>query len=93
MPLHSFSLNDGSGEQIIIPKNISDFLIQRQHNMDADNREFNRLQTAEKHLRELVEIIDAHDIQIDDCDRRGHLACDCLERKMKPVREFLIPHR
>jgi len=89
MSLHTFSLNDGSGEEIVIPKDISDFLIQRQRDADADNAEFERLQKAEKHLREIVEIVDAHDIQIEDCDRRGQLSCDCLERKMKFVREFL----
>ena len=89
MPLHSFTLNDGSGEEIIIPKDIADFLIQRQHDADLDNAEFERLQKAEKHLREIAEIVDAHDIQIEDCDRRGHLSCDCLERKMKYIREFL----
>ncbi len=89
MPHHSFTLTDGSGEEITIPKEISDFLIQRQHDADADTAEFERLKKAEKLLREIAELVDAHDIQIEDCDRRGHLSCDCLERKMKFIREFL----
>lgn len=86
---YQFSLNDGKSDPITVPYDIAQFLIHRQQNMDDDNREFERLQSAEKHLRELAGIIDAHDIQIEDCDRRGHLSCDCLERKMKFIREFL----
>lgn len=87
MQPYSFTA-DGERDPIIIPKDLAEFLIQRQRDAVADNKEFERLQTAERHLKEIREIIDAHEIQVEDCDRRGHLHCDCLERKMKQVRAF-----
>lgn len=36
-------------------------------------------------LRNLMAVIDSHDIQTEDCDRRGHLYCDCLHRTRKPA--------
>ena len=86
---YSFSLNDGKSDPVTVPHDIAQYLIQRQQNMDDDNREIERLQKSEKKLRELMEVIDAHDIQIEDCDRRGHLSCDCLHRKMKEIKVFL----
>jgi hypothetical protein len=40
-------------------------------------------------LRNLMAVIDSHDIQTEDCDRRGHLYCDCLHRARKPALEAL----
>lgn len=36
-------------------------------------------------LQSLLGVIDSHDIQTEDCDRRGHLYCDCLHRARKPA--------
>lgn len=73
-------------KDVVIPKDIADFLIQRDVNADVDNAEFERLQTLERMLRELVGIIDSHEIELGDCDRRGHLHCDCLHRQMKKIK-------
>ena len=57
---YSFSLNDGKSDPVTVPHDIAQYLIQRQQNMDDDNREIERLQKSEKKLRELMEVIDAH---------------------------------
>lgn len=36
-------------------------------------------------LQSLIGVIDSHDIQTEDCDRRGHLYCDCLQRAREPA--------
>jgi hypothetical protein len=41
--------------------------------------------TLAEALRNLMAVIDSHDIQTEDCDRRGHLYCDCLHRARKPA--------
>lgn len=86
MQPYSFTA-DGIADPIIIPKDLAEFLIQRQAAADEDNKEFERLQNAERHLKELMAIIDSHEIDLHDCDRREHLHCDCLFRKMQEIKK------
>jgi hypothetical protein len=40
-------------------------------------------------VRELLSVIDAHDMDTLDCDRSGRRCCDCLERARKKVEALL----
>ena len=42
-------------------------------------------------VRELLAVIDAHEIDTFDCDRAGGTHCDCLERARKKV-ESMMPN-
>jgi len=42
-------------------------------------------------VRELLAVLDAHEIDTFDCDRAGVTHCDCLERARKKV-ESMMPN-
>lgn len=58
---------------------------------NEDIVELKQLVQLTQSIRELLEVIDAHDIDTLDCDRSGRRCCDCLERARKKV-ELCMPN-
>jgi hypothetical protein len=40
-------------------------------------------------IKQLFEVLDAHDIDTLDCDRAGVVHCDCLEKVRKKITTLL----
>ncbi len=45
-----------------------------------------RAETAERQLRTLLGIIDAHSVMCFSCDRDGEQFCDCLQRAVEKIK-------
>ena len=48
------------------------------------------LEKTQDTLKQLVGVIDAHEIESLDCDNRGDYYCDCLTKEVKKIKESLI---
>lgn len=44
------------------------------------------LHSAAENLENILNILEAHDIRLQDCDRSGKDSCDCLDRAVKSAR-------
>ena len=45
-----------------------------------------------KALHDLLLVLDAHEVETLDCDRRGNKYCDCLEKVLKPAKALTCSH-